>query len=67
MMQDRWFATGERAVVDPPNNEVVVIIRSDGSSEKMKYSSGLWFMEPDFKVYTYFTPPFWRYLREDEQ
>lgn len=59
-MFPQWHPTGTKATMYPSDGEVVVVIRPDGSSAKMKYSKGLWFIGPDYAVHTYFTPTFWR-------
>lgn len=61
----KWYATANGEY--PVHNQEVVVLRPSGDSQIMKYSNNLWFLGPDFEVYTYFVPPFWRPLIEGER
>lgn len=45
---------------DPPPDGVVVEVQNNGGAKLVK-QDGLWFL-PDFSMYVYYTPEFWREL-----
>lgn len=44
----------------PAHGTVCRVVLSNGEEATMKYISGLWFFGPDYKLYAYFEPEFWR-------
>jgi hypothetical protein len=56
-----WTPT-KRAL--PPDNDEVEAMDSGGHLRTLRYDRNLWWF-PDYSMYVYFTPKFWRPLEPD--
>lgn len=52
-----WTPTVEG---DPEEGQVVDTISAGGVQQRLKYSSGLWFLPPKYDMYVYYAVTFWK-------
>jgi hypothetical protein len=58
-MGRNWVRTSDIAL--PVQGVVVETMDSGGNMQTLVYKDGHWFL-PDYSMYVYFVPRYWRYL-----
>jgi hypothetical protein len=58
MRMEKWHNPKDTL---PAEGIVVLAMRSSGDVVMLKYKAGLWFL-PDWSMYVYYTPMFWRHI-----